>query len=177
LSKTDSQANSAFRLSGTALVVLLGLFLIVFAKAPSVIRVIPYGWPEWSLILSIYLAFRAEIWLASLGAFFLGSFNEALSLTPSGMEPLTLIILVISLSFFSKYLKFHHFLYLSLLFLLLFVFKNLFFIPGFLGIMDAFPGHGLENLSFNLASRAVSTALIGPLLHLFLDYILLRDNR
>jgi hypothetical protein len=169
--KTDSQGTNTLQLGDTALIVVLGLLLMVFSKVPPVIRTLPYGWPEWNLILAVYLAFRAETWLACLGAFFLGSFQEAMNLVPNGLEPLMLILLVMGLSFFSRHVKLQGFFYLAVFLLIIFFIKDLFFIPGFLSIMGLFPDYGLNFLGLGWVFEAFLTGLVGPLIFSILDFL------
>jgi rod shape-determining protein MreD len=152
------------------LISFLGLALTVLTFLPSVARLIGWASPEWILMFVIYLTFRAGLTSASLAAFVLGCFQDALTLSPEGLESMALLLTVIIVSFCQEYMKLNNSL-LVLLTALTALFKNALFIPSFMGLMGL---HQRVSLSivFDCLLKAFVTGLAAVPVILALDRLL-----
>lgn len=134
------QAPQGLRKREVALIIFLGLILIVASSLPTVARNVGWVFPEWSLMLVLFLAFRAGLPSASLGAFLLGCFQDSLTMSPEGLEALALILLAVVVFMASEFMKLTKFFLMVLFVALASMAKNAFFVPGFLIIMGLYPG-------------------------------------
>jgi rod shape-determining protein MreD len=138
-----------------------------------VVRVIGWASPEWAMTLVLYLTFRSGTPTASLAAFLLGCFQDALTVSPEGLESLALIIVIIIVSFCSEFMKVSNF-FLVFLVALASLIKNTLFIPGFLSIMGLYQGVSAL-IFFECLVKAFITGLVAiPVLGL-LD-VLVKPN-
>jgi rod shape-determining protein MreD len=108
--------------------------------------------------LVLYLASRSSFTAAAITAFFLGCFQDALTISPEGLESLALELIVIIMAFGSDYMKVHNFL-LVILVILASLLKNTIFIPGLLSVMGLYMGVSTYIL-FDCLVKAIITGLV-----------------
>ncbi|MDR2946133.1 MAG: rod shape-determining protein MreD [Candidatus Adiutrix sp.] len=73
---------------------LVGLLLVAFQGTFTAWLGRPGYGVEWVLILSVYVALRAPLWVAALAAFILGCLRDAAAGGLLGLYPFTLILLI-----------------------------------------------------------------------------------
>lgn len=143
---------------GAAILTILGLALTDLGFLPTVVRNVGWASPEWSLILVLFLAFRSEFTLAALAAFVMGCFQDALTVSPEGLESLALLAIVIIVTFGSEFMKVSDFLLVFLVALASLI-KNTLFIPGFLSVMGLYRGVS-SVIFFDCLLKAIVTGLV-----------------
>ncbi|MDR2388033.1 MAG: rod shape-determining protein MreD [Deltaproteobacteria bacterium] len=162
-------STASLRLRDLIIIMVLGLILTDLAYLPTVVRTIGWASPEWSLILVLYLAARSNFTAAAVTAFFLGSFQDALTISPEGLEALALELIVIIVAFGSEYLKVNNFL-LVILVTLASLLKNTIFIPGLLRVMNLYMGLSAVIL-FDCLLKALMTGLVAIPTLAILDFL------
>ncbi|MDR2366774.1 MAG: rod shape-determining protein MreD [Deltaproteobacteria bacterium] len=148
---------------------ILGLALTALSYLPTVVRLLGWASPEWSLILVLFLAFRSEFTMAGLAAFALGCFQDALSVSPEGLESLALLLIVLVITFGSEIMKVNNVLVILLVVLASLV-KNTLFIPGFLSVMGLYRPVSSVIL-FDCLVKAIVTGLVALPVLSFLDLV------
>jgi rod shape-determining protein MreD len=163
------------KLRNVIFILFMGLFLTVLSFLPTVVRAIGWASPEWSLILVVFLAFRSGILTASVVAFALGCFHDALTVSPEGLESLSLLSLVIIVSLCSELVKVNNFFLMALLAMATLI-KNTIFIPGFLSLMGLY--QGLSSVTFfECLVKALVTGLVTVPVMTVLDFLGARVER
>lgn len=150
-------------------VIVLGLILaMVQASLAAVVGLNGFG-PEWLLVLAVYMALKADLWVAVSGAFVLGCFRDAMSGWLWGLHPFTFVLLI--WLFYPSRSRLNFFSTLTLvpsIFILCF--------GGFLFIMTplmaiwGWPGLGFNPLPAFLSSSII-TCLTAPVLFKLLEWI------
>jgi rod shape-determining protein MreD len=151
-------STASLRFRDFLIILILGLALTDLSYLPTVVRTIGWASPEWSLILVLYLAFRSCFTAAAVIAFLLGCFQDALTISPEGLESLALELIVIIVAFGSDFMKVHNFL-LVILVTLASLIKNTIFIPGLLSVMNLYMGVSTVIL-FDCLVKAIVTGLV-----------------
>ncbi|MDR1545450.1 MAG: hypothetical protein LBU12_01770 [Deltaproteobacteria bacterium] len=134
--RARTEPYAVTRLRSVAFLLLLGLLLTVCSSLRPIRRLPPWGWPDWVMMLTVYLALRAELWLASLTAFALGGFKNALGLGPDGIDQLALLLAAGAVKLLSRSLKLLEPTAAGLLTGALDLLKNAIFMPGFMTLMN-----------------------------------------
>ncbi|MDR0355030.1 MAG: rod shape-determining protein MreD [Deltaproteobacteria bacterium] len=165
-----SAAAPIFGKKKLLLVFVLGLILTVVSSIPTTVRNVSWACPEWSLMLVLYLAFRVSLTQACLAALLLGCVQDAINISPEGMESLALMTTAIALRYVFGLAQVKNFAFLIVFVTAASVFKNVIFIPVLFSVMG---------LDFDISGRSVlhwlvKAGLTGfsaiPVLS-FLDYL------
>ncbi|MDR1051782.1 MAG: rod shape-determining protein MreD, partial [Deltaproteobacteria bacterium] len=154
----SSSPAASFRRRDFLLVLLLGVVLAVVSALPAASR--RFGWicPEWSLMLALFVCYRAGMSQGCLAAFFLGCVQDGVNVTPEGIESVGLILGVVTLHIASEWIKINSFVLLIIFVSATSLLKNIIIIPIFLsviGMYSAFSGVIL----FHWIIKAIITGL------------------
>ena len=158
-------------------VMICGLFLTVV----QCVLAARLGWagfgPEWVLVLAVYVALRADLWLAVISAFILGFLRDLVGGGIWGMSSLVLVLTVWLFFPFRSRLNYFSSLTLVPLIFILSLSGCLFVMTPVTAALG-WPGENFNPLpSFFMSS--ITTALIAPLTFSFLEWITTnkKDNR
>jgi cell shape-determining protein MreD len=122
------------------LILFFGALMTVMATLPTVARTLGWAFPEWALMATLYLAYRAGLSRGCLAAFLLGCLQDGINLSPEGLEPLSLIILSFGLILAFEWITIHSFFLLITYITFASLLKNIFMIPLFLNIIGIYTG-------------------------------------
>lgn len=153
-------------------VMLLGLLLVMGqASLAAVLGLDGFG-PECALVLAVYIALKADLWVAISGAFVLGCFRDAVGgwLWGWGLHPFTFVLLIWLFHPFRSRLNFFSPLTLvPLVFIICF--------GGFLFVMTplmailGWPGLGFNPLPAFISSSII-TSFLAPLLFKVMEWLI-----
>ena len=167
--------TAAFGIRDFLLLAFLGLFLV--AVQSSLIAWAGFAslyYPEWVLVLTIYIILRTDLWLAVLGAFVLGFIRDALGGGVLGLYQFTLVLLTWLFHPFRSRLNFFNPLTLMPLTFILSFGGYLFVMTPVMAVLG-WPGNTFNPVpAFFISS--LTTALTAPVLFYFLDWLTRRKT-
>ena len=149
------------------MVILAGFLLIVIQSSTTAfISLSGYG-PEWALPLTVYVALRADLWVAVLTAFILGFIRDAVGGGFLGMSQLVLVLVAWLFYPFRARLNFFSPLTLTPLIFILGSGVALFIVTPLMAVLG-WPSRNFNPLPAFFVSSSL-TAVLAPLLFLILD--------
>ncbi|UQZ89230.1 rod shape-determining protein MreD [Deltaproteobacteria bacterium Smac51] len=148
-------------------VVLAGLLLVIIQSSMAAFAGLSGYGPEWVLALTIYVALRAELWLAILAAFALGFIRDAVGGGFLGMHQFTLVLITWFFYPFRARLNFFSPLTLMPLIFILGLGSQLFIMTPIMAVLG-WPSHTFNPLPAFFVSSSL-TALLAPIVFIALD--------
>lgn len=162
---------------GVILVLILGLGVSFFYAALKA-RFSGLGYfPDVLVPFTVWVALKGDLPLAATGVFLQGFFLDGLTLAPSGVMPLELVLIVLVVKLLARVLEFSSTFYIMCLNLFVFSLSNLVIYPLLIYI-------SYGNLPFDIIShyfsiyctQGVLTAIVAPAIFWFLDALTLEGE-
>ena len=160
-------APLAFRIGDFTRVLVCGLLLLIIQSSVAAFTGLSGYGPEWVLALCVYVALRAELWVAIVAAFLLGFIRDAVGGGFLGLHQFTLVLIIWLFYPFRARLNFFSPLTLAPLIFILGLGGQLFVMTPIMAVLG-WPSHNFNPLSAFFVSSSL-TALLAPLLFFVLD--------
>jgi rod shape-determining protein MreD len=162
-------------LGGILLALVTGLVLVFFLAAFRASFSYLDFFPDLLILFVLWLSLRAELFLAAIGAFAYGFLVDGLSMAPTGVAPVGLILVVLAVRLLSRAMDFHSPLYLMALALFIFVLSNIVIYPLLLYISyGKLPFDAISRYFSRYCAQGALSALAAPPLFRALDVLTAR---